>query len=82
MAHFKTEIKGNRGWVHRTGTKDSGMQAHVYGKNFGVMVEILHDHHNNKDFAHVYRTNGAVGEKTENQVEEFLFEITENEVLE
>lgn len=81
MAHFRTEIKGNRGWAHRTGTKDSGMEARVHGWDFGLRVEIHHDPTTNngegEDFCKVYRTDGAKGDKRD----EFLFEVTADEIF-
>ena len=78
MAHFRTEVKGNRGWVTRTGTKDSGMVAHVHGWNFGIKVDLFHDHDTGEDFAQVYRTGGKNGE---NNMPEFLFEVTPTEII-
>lgn len=78
MAHFRTEIKGNRGWVTRTGTKNSGMVAHVHGWDFGIKVELRYDSHRGQDFAHVYRTGGT----NAREEDKFLFEVTPTEVLE
>lgn len=59
MAHFRTEIKGNRGWVSRTGTKNSGMVAHIHGWHSGIKVEAVHDPDTEQDVYYVYSTKGA-----------------------
>lgn len=38
MAHFYGSMQGNRGSVTRTGSKDSGLSAHIRGWDFGVSV--------------------------------------------
>lgn len=38
MAHFYSEIKGNRGEATRVGTKKSGIRGHVRGWDVGVAV--------------------------------------------
>lgn len=57
MAQFYGEIKGNRGRVTRTGTKNSGMQAHVRGWNIGVKVILSHV--NGSDYIEVWETGGS-----------------------
>lgn len=59
MAHFYGDIQGNRGMATRTGSKASGMGAHVRGWDTGVKVEIVFDPLTEKDHVYVYRTGGS-----------------------
>lgn len=38
MAHFYSEIKGNRGEATRMGTENSGIRGHIRGWDIGVVV--------------------------------------------
>lgn len=61
MAHFIGEIQGNRGEASRTGSKKSGISAHIRGWNIGVRVNIRHDEESGKDFYTIYETGGSNG---------------------
>ena len=61
MAHFIGEVQGNRGGTSRTGSKKSGMDAHIMGWIIGVRVNIRHDEESGKDFYTIYETGGSNG---------------------
>lgn len=53
-------LQGSRGEATRTGTKTSGIGAHVRGWNTGVRVFVDHDSPG-VDVVYVYRTGGSNG---------------------
>ena len=59
MSHFYGSMQGGRGETTRTGTKNSGLSAHVRGWDFGVKVEI--NHVKGENVVHVYKTGGSNG---------------------
>jgi hypothetical protein len=59
MAHFYAEIQGNRGKVSRTGTKSSGMWAHVRGWDTGVEVRLSVSKEDGSDMIEVWLTGGS-----------------------
>lgn len=60
MAHFYASVNGSReSTATKTGTKKSGMSAHVRGWNIGVDVRLSHE--NGKDVVRVYKTHGSNG---------------------
>lgn len=59
MAHFYGSMQGGRGETTRTGTKYSGMNAHVRGWNLGIKIELSHE--NGRDIVSVYQTGGSNG---------------------
>jgi hypothetical protein len=61
MAHFYGSVKGHRGEASRTGTKKSGISAHIRGRNIGIRVDLRHDEKNGKDFCTIYETGGSAG---------------------
>lgn len=58
MAHFYGEIQGGRGRVTRTGTKKSGMTAHIRGWHIGVAVDCCTDA-DGKDVITIHQTGGT-----------------------
>ena len=58
MAHFYGTMKGARGATSRTGTKNSGMTAHIRGWGVGAEVTV-HVDSMGKDVVTVYRTGGS-----------------------
>jgi len=58
MSQFYGSMEGNRGQVIRTGTKNSGLRAHVRGQNVGVKVFIEHTA-DGKDYIEVWETGGS-----------------------
>ncbi len=59
MSHFYAEILGNRGGASRTGTKESGMYAHIRGWHLGIKVVLVHE--DGRDVIRAYRTGGSSG---------------------
>ena len=59
MAQFYAEIQGGRGKASRTGTKASGMSAHVRGWDVGARVVCRHL--DEEDVIQVYVTSGSNG---------------------
>lgn len=57
MAQFYAETKGNRGIATRTGTKLSGLWAHIRGWHIGARVEMSHV--NGEDRLTVFLTHGS-----------------------
>jgi len=57
MAHFYGSMQGGRGETTRTGTKNSGLSAHIRGWNVGVLVDVKHV--DGKDIIEVRRTGGS-----------------------
>ena len=73
MAHFYASINGARESIAtKTGTKNSGMQAHVRGWNIGVDVRLSHE--NGKDVVRVYKTSGSNG-RDKNLIAEYTEEV-------
>lgn len=60
MAHFYSEIQGNRGMTSRIGTKNSGIWGHIRGWNTGVEVSGYVDKEG-RDVFKVYATGGSSG---------------------
>jgi len=59
MAQFYGEMSGGRGTVSRTGTRNSGMRAHVRGWDVGVMVSAREER--DGDTIRIYGTGGSNG---------------------
>ena len=59
MAHFIGEVQGNRGSVSRTGSKKSGIDAHIKGWNIGARVQLTHNNETGQDTLTVYKTEGS-----------------------
>lgn len=53
MAHFYASVQGNRGEVHRLGSKASGMTATVASYAGAVTVSITHDPATGRDMVKV-----------------------------
>ncbi len=70
MAHFYASARGNRGDVHRLGSKLSGVHTVAKGWDFGVEVYLYHDEATGRDFAKVYQTKGSSGPSS--SVQEFV----------
>lgn len=64
MAQFMAEIQGNRGYVSRLGSRESGIWAHVHGWNVGVRVIGIVDE-TGEDVFMVYATSGSNGGKND-----------------
>ncbi len=69
MAQFMAEVEGNKGRVHRLGTKNSGAMGHVRGWGVGARVDI--SHRNGVDVVEVYRTAGSGKAGHEIKIAEF-----------
>lgn len=63
MAHFYSEIQGNRGMTSRMGTKNSGIWGHIRGWDVGVEVVGGVDSEGNDVFT-VYATGGSNGRES------------------
>ncbi len=63
MSHFYVSAQGARGPVTRTGTKSSGIDAHVRGWDSGVKVlgRAYHSDGLKRDVFDVYATSGSNG---------------------
>jgi len=61
MSHFYGNMQGGRGEVTRTGTKNSGMNAHIRGWNCGVEVEARWNDELQVNCFDVFRTTGSNG---------------------
>ena len=61
MAHFYGSVQGDKGEVHRLGTKNSGMSATVASWEGAVTVDAWHDKETGKDTVIVAKKpwNGA-----------------------
>lgn len=59
MAHFYGSMHGGRGEQTCTGTKSSGMVAHIRGWNVGALVQLTHDEATGEDRVEVWRTGGS-----------------------
>lgn len=59
MARFYGTMGGGRGTVSRTGTTNSGLQAHVRGWDVGVMISIRDER--DGDAIRIYTTGGSNG---------------------
>ena len=60
MAHFYSEIQGNRGEATRTGTPNSGIRGHIRGWDVGVSVS-GYVNENGEDVFEVRLTSGSNG---------------------
>lgn len=69
MAQFYGSMQGWRGCVTRSGSKVSGLTAHVRGWNIGCRVELSHK--DGKDVVTVYRTHGSNGGGADVEIAEF-----------
>jgi hypothetical protein len=58
MAHFYASVKGGRSEQTCTGTKNSGMTAHIRGWNAGAEVDLYHSE-NGVDRVRIYITSGS-----------------------
>lgn len=66
MAHFYASVSGSRDSIAtKTGTKNSGMSAHVRGWNSGIRVEARHNEQTGQDEFTVYVTSGSNGHGSE-----------------
>ena len=70
MSHFYANLRGARQEITRTGTKSSGIVAHIRGWNVGCRVVINHDKDGN-DVVTVYKTGGSNGRESEKIVAQF-----------
>lgn len=62
MSHFYGEMTGRTQTVTRCGTKNSGIEAHIRGWNFGVRARVYqHDGH---DMVDIYLTSGSTGNES------------------
>lgn len=61
MAHFIAYMKGGRGEVSRTGTKNSGIDTRAQGWNIGGRVAVEHDSMQERDVVHLWITRGSDG---------------------
>jgi len=77
MAQFYADIKGDRGQVTRTGTKNSGLYGHVRGWSVGGVVDVLHI--DGKDVVRVYATSGSKSGQGRKLIAEFsdIDQVTE-----
>lgn len=57
MAHFRGEVRGNRGETSRLGSKYSGIEVIANGWDMGVKV--IMEHEEGIDVARVYKTGGS-----------------------
>ena len=73
MAHFYSEVRGARKPQTLTGTKNSGVQAHIRGWNVGVEVRLSHV--NGKDIVQVYKTTGSNGNTIGGLIAEYVEEV-------
>jgi hypothetical protein len=70
MAQFYATVRGSRETeVTKTGTKISGMSAHIRGWRIGARIEIRHI--DGKDEVVVYQTGGSKGGSTDRQISLF-----------
>lgn len=53
MSHFYSRIKGNKGEATRCGTKQSGLDASVFGWDIGGAVSMRHDTPRNLDIVDI-----------------------------
>lgn len=60
MAHFYGSMRGSRKEITRTGTKKSGLVAHIRGWNIGGRVSVWRNA-NGKDVVTIYVTRGSKG---------------------
>ena len=58
MAHYRAEIKGNRGSASRLGHKTTGISSHTCGWESGIRVEGHYDE-DLGDIFMVYQTSGS-----------------------
>jgi hypothetical protein len=71
MSHFYGSMQGGRSSeVTRTGTKNSGMSAHIRTWDFGVIVEI--ENRDGLDVVRVHKTGGSNNEGNQELVTEFV----------
>lgn len=59
MSHFYGSMQGCRKEVTRTGTKNSGLTAHVRGWSLGLRAGVVH--FNGEDIVSVELTSGSDG---------------------
>ncbi len=59
MAQFYGTMEGGRGSATKTGTKKSGLCAHVRGWNIGARVCLMHNKGSGKDEVHIFETSGS-----------------------
>ena len=70
MAHFYGSINGRGGsQTTRTGTKGTGLIAHIRGWDIGARVELSHV--DGRDVVRVYRTSGSNGGGSDQLIAEF-----------
>ena len=58
MSHFYLSARGSRGEVTRTGTRSSGVTAHVRSWTHGVRAE-MHEAPDGEDYAFIEITSGS-----------------------
>ena len=72
MAHFYATIKGSRNTtLTKTGTKNSGMTAHIRGWDVGAEIVLTHEG-NNQDLVRIYKTGGSSGASSRTLVAEYF----------
>ena len=59
MAHFYSEIQGNRGEATRMGSKDSGIRSHIRGWHVGGSVNCHYNESKDRDEVSIYATKGS-----------------------
>jgi hypothetical protein len=65
VARFYGSIKGNRCEATRTGTRTSGLCAHIRGWDIGVAVNLYVDPITGRDVVEVRKTGGSNGSTPE-----------------
>lgn len=77
MTHFYTSVRGTgKSEATKSGTKKTGMVAHVRGWDIGARVVI--EHVDGKDMVRVYKTHGTNGDKGGNN-DELIATLCEGE---
>ena len=59
MSHFHADLTGSTQQITRTGTKNSGIRAHIRGWNIGVRIILKHVE--GRDILEVWETTGSRG---------------------
>jgi hypothetical protein len=76
MAHFYSEIQGNRGEATRMGTECSGIRGHVRGWSSGIKV-LGHIDEGGVDVFDVFLTSGSGGSRMDKFIGRFSEEDLE-----
>ena len=78
MSQFYGSMQGSRGAVTRTGSKASGVEAHVRGWNVGTRTIAYFDYERNEDAIDVYLTAGSSGAEHDKFIGTFYAHHLEN----